>query len=277
MTIDNPPQNGGHDDATDLAGQVVLVSGATGGIGSAVVEELARSDATVVLLGRNAERLEQTRWSVQARTGDRGRLIARTADINDSDSVDGAVAAVLGEAGRIDAVVHAAGDGPVASLAEATDAMWQRTLNGKLMGAVRLTRAVAGHMAARNHGRIVMVNGAFRITPDPLFPVNSAVNAALAAFAKAASRDLGRSGIRVNVVDPGAVDTELWSWTAKEIADRCGGTAEDVNAQVVAQTPLGSLTRPADVARLVRFLLSPAAGQITGTAITLDGGACAAL
>jgi 3-oxoacyl-[acyl-carrier protein] reductase len=73
------------------------------------------------------------------------------------------------------------------------------------------------------------------------------------------------------------VDTALWSRTAAELGERLGITAAEVNAGVVAQTPLGTLTGPADVARVVRFLLSPAAASITGTAITVDGGACAAL
>lgn len=256
---------------------VVVVSGATGGMGAAVVEELARSDATVVLLGRNAARLERTREQIDARTGGAGRLVTYETDINDTASVDTALAALAAELGRVDGLVHTAGDGPMAPLDETTDEMWQATFNGKLMGAVRLTRAVAGPMAAAGGGSVVLVSGIFRKDPDPLFPVNSAVNAAVAAFAKAVSKDLGRFGIRVNVIDPGAVRTPLWDEIAKALGDRTGATAEEVTAQVAGQTPLGTLAVPADVARLVAFLLSPAARHIAGTAITLDGGATAGL
>ncbi|MEV0206905.1 SDR family oxidoreductase [Streptomyces sp. NPDC050788] len=256
---------------------VIVVSGATGGMGSAVVEELARSDATVVLLGRDAGRLERTRTEIDARTGGAGRLVPYETDINSAASVDATAAALVAELGRVDGLVHTAGDGPLAPLEEATDAMWQATFNGKLMGAVRLTRALADPLAAADGGSVVLVSGVFRKDPDPLFPVNSAVNAALAAFAKAVSKDLGRKGVRVNVLDPGAVRTPLWDEIAKAIGDRTGATAEEVSAQVAAGTPLGTLAEPADVARLTAFLLSPAARHITGAALTLDGGASAGL
>ncbi|MEU9210270.1 SDR family oxidoreductase [Streptomyces sp. NPDC048415] len=256
---------------------VIAVSGATGGMGTAVVEELARSDATVALLGRDAARLERTRQLIDARTGGAGRLVTYETDINDAAAVDATVAGLVAELGRVDALVHTAGDGPLAPLAETTDEMWQATFNGKLMGAVRLTRAVAGPMAEAGGGSVVLVSGVFRKDPDPLFPVNSAVNAALATFAKAVSKDLGRSGIRVNVVDPGAVRTPLWDEIAKTLGDRTGATADEVTASVAAGTPLGTLAEPQDVARLVAFLLSPAARHIAGAAITLDGGASAGL
>ncbi|MFI9648845.1 SDR family NAD(P)-dependent oxidoreductase [Streptomyces sp. NPDC052040] len=264
-------------DSVDTVAPVIVVSGATGGMGSAVVEELARSDATVALLGRDAARLERTRAEVNTRTGGAGRLIAYETDINSTASVDATVAALLGELGRVDGLVHTAGDGPLAPLDETTDEMWQTTFNSKLMGAVRLTRALSGTLAEADGGSVVLVSGVFRKDPDPLFPVNSAVNAALAAFAKSVSKDLGRRGVRVNVLDPGAVRTPLWDEIAQAIGDRTGATGAEVSAQVAAQTPLGTLAAPADVARLAAFLLSPAARHVTGAAITLDGGASAGL
>jgi len=259
---------------SETAPRVVLVTGATGGIGSAVVRDLAR-DSIVVMLGRSQARLEQARDRIGAGVP-RDRLRPFEMDINSSRSVELAVAAVVRDFGRIDGLVHCAGDGPVGSLTEATDEMWQTTLSAKLLGAVRLIRAACAHMADRASA-IALVSGTFRKEPNPDFPVNSAVNAALAAYAKAISRDLGRRGIRVNVIDPGATDTSLWSETAKEIAARSGTTADEVNAGVLANTPLGRLTTPADIAGAVRFLLSAEAGNITGAALALDGGAAIAL
>lgn len=254
--------------------RVVLVSGATGGIGSAVVRDLA-ADSTVVMLGRSRARLEQARDEL----GDgvpADRLHPVEADINRGSSVDEAVAQIARDLGRIDALVHCAGDGPFGSLAETTEEMWQTTLNAKFLGAVRLVRAASPYMPDSTSA-IALVSGTFRKDPHPDFPVNSAVNAALGAFAKAVSKDLGRRGIRVNVIDPGVTVTPLWTQTAKEIAARADITPEQVDAQLLAGTPLGRFTTPADVAHTVRFLLSAGAANVTGTSIALDGGAAAAL
>ncbi|GAA2347263.1 SDR family oxidoreductase [Streptomyces kunmingensis] len=263
--------------SVDTPAPVIVVSGATGGMGSAIVDELARSGATVALLGRNKNRLEQTRRTIEDRIGAAGRLFTYETDINSTASVDSCVAALVAELGRVTGLVHSAGDGPLAPLAETTDAMWHATFNGKLMGAVRLARALAGPMAAAGGGSMVMISGVFRKDPDPLFPVNGAINAALAVFAKSISKDLGRSGIRVNVLDPGAVRTPLWDEIAAAIGDRSGATAQEISAHVAAQSPLGTLAEPADVAQTVNYLLSPAAKHLTGASITLDGGASAGL
>lgn len=260
-----------------LLERVAIVSGATGGMGSAICARLACGGAHVVMMGRDQAKLDRARARLTKQNGIGEYLSTQVADIGDPDSVDRAVGAIAERHEQLDILVHAAGDGPVAPLLETSEAMWQETVQGKLLGTIRLTRSVAAHMARYQHGRIVIVNGAFSREPDPVFPINSTVNAGLAGFGKAIARDLGRQGIRVNVVNPGATETPLWNQICGELASRFGVTADAIDQQVRDKIPLGVLASPDDVAELVAFLASPEAQYLNGASISIDGGATAAI
>lgn len=260
-----------------LQDRVAVVSGATGGMGSAICARLACAGATVIMLGRDDAKLQRTRESLATKWGIGERLATRVVDIGNAQSVDETVTEIVEAHEQIDILVHAAGDGPVAPLLETTEVMWNETIQGKLLGTVRLTRAVAANMALYRHGRIVIVNGAFSREPDPLFSVNSTVNAGLAGFGKSAARDLGRLGIRVNVVNPGATTTPLWNRICHDLSQRFGISADDVDSQAREKIPLGVLASPEDIGEVVAFLASPASHYLNGASISVDGGATACI
>lgn len=262
-----------------LAGRIAAISGATGGIGQAVAARLAADGARVVLLGRDEGRLARTRDALAAGQPDAGAdaFAIRTVDIASAASVEQAAAAIAAAVGPVDILVHAAGDAPIGELLEVSEADWAAALDGKLAGTIRLTRAVAAGMAGRRSGQIVFINGAFAREPNPLFVVASTVVAALSGFAKAIAQDLGKAGVRVNVINPGATETPLWQGVCAGLAARFGCTADDINGQVIGKTPLGRLGRPEDIAAAVAFLVSPAAAHIAGATLMLDGGASTAL
>ena len=261
----------------DLRDRVALVSGATGGMGSAICARLLVDGMRVVMLGRDAAKLARIHDTLSMNVPESDRISTQVVDIGKPDSVVQAIAEVLDRYGRVTDLVQAAGDGPVASLLETDEGMWAETVQGKLLGTVRLARAVAPGMISAKSGRMVIVNGVFSQEPDPLFPINSTINCALAGFAKAISRDLGKYGVRVNVVNPGATATPLWDTICRDLAARFGVSASEINHQVMAKVPLGMLATPADVANTVAFLLSPRAAYINGAAISVDGGATAAV
>jgi 3-oxoacyl-[acyl-carrier protein] reductase len=258
-------------------GRVAVVSGSTGGMGTAICLALAEQGMRVVMLGRDEDKLARVRDRIRAELDLSTPPLIRTIDIGDPASVALAVDDIYRRVGRIDMLVHAAGDGPVAALLDTTEAMWNDTVGTKLLGTIRLTRQVAERMVAARSGRIVIVNGVFSLEPDPMFSVNSTVNCALAGFAKASARDLGRSGVRVNVVNPGATETPLWNRIAGQLAARFDTTAAEIDAMVRAKVPLGRLATPDDVAKVVAFLAGDAADYLNGAAITVDGGGTAAL
>jgi 3-oxoacyl-[acyl-carrier protein] reductase len=258
-------------------GRVALVSGATGELGSAICQRLLKAGMHVEMLGRDALKLREARQRIAEDLNELNRLGTEVIDITDADSVQQAVRQLTARLPRIDLLVHAAGDGPVAPLLETTEAQWQGTLQGKLMGTVRLTKAVVAEMRAHGEAQVIIINGTFAKEPHPMFPINSAVNCALAGFAKAVSHDLGFQGIRVNVVNPGVTDSPLWGATARNLADRFGVTAEEVSAQLIAKNPLGRFASPKDVAEVVALLAHPVSAYLNGVAIDVDGGAVSAL
>ncbi|MDE1999955.1 MAG: SDR family oxidoreductase, partial [Burkholderiales bacterium] len=258
-----------------LEGQVALVSGATGGMGSAICKRLAMAGMRVIMLGRDEHKLTQSKHALGCAVQD--AVLTHVVNIADPDSVRTAVDKISQRFSKIDLLVHAAGDGPVAALLETSESMWQQSVQGKLMGTVRLTHAVAQEMCRYQEGHIVIVNGVFSKEPDPLFPINSTINCALAGFAKSAARDLGRQGVRINVVNPGATQTPLWDEIAGAIGTRFDIPPEAVTEQVIGKIPLGRLATPTDVANVVTMLASPSCAYLNGVTVNVDGGATAAL
>ncbi|MBI3230503.1 MAG: SDR family oxidoreductase [Burkholderiales bacterium] len=267
-----------HADAqTNGKARVAVISGSTGGMGLAIAAKLAASGFAIVMLGRDLAKLQRARVQLLQQTTLDVPIWVQAIDISQPESVLHAVKEIEQLTSHIDLLVHAAGDGPVASLLESTEEMWQHTVQSKLLGTVRLTREIGRKMVANGGGQVIIVNGVFSLQPDPLFSINSTVNCGLAGFAKAAAADLGRQNVRVNVVNPGATQTALWDEIASNLAHKFNISLDEINAQVQAKIPLGKLATVEDVAGVVHFLTTPAANYLNGVAISVDGGSTSAL
>ncbi|MDS0132869.1 MULTISPECIES: SDR family NAD(P)-dependent oxidoreductase [unclassified Amycolatopsis] len=238
---------------TDLSGRVALVTGGTRGIGLATARALVEAGATVVLTGRDEARAKEAAASV----GASGLAL----DVTDAKAVSSLVRGVAKEHGKLDVVVANAGIMEDALLGMIKEDLVDTTLSTNVAGTLHTVQAAARAMMRKKSGAIVVLASIVGEYGSAGQTVYAASKAAVANIARSAAKELGRSGIRVNAVAPGVIETDLTS-----------GLSEDAKAENAGKTPLGRLGRPEEVANAIRFLVSDEASFITGQVLGIDGG-----
>ncbi|MGK5638851.1 2,3-dihydro-2,3-dihydroxybenzoate dehydrogenase [Streptomyces sp. URMC 126] len=252
-----------------MTDSVALVTGAAGGIGSAVADALARRGTPVAALDHDPARLRERAGAWHAA----GLPVTPfPADVTDPDAVEAAVTAAEERLGPVDRLVNAAGVLYYGEVAATTPDDWARMFAVNTTGVFHVSRAVVARMVPRRRGALVTVASNAAATPRARMAGYAASKAAAAMFTKSLGLEVARYGIRCNVVAPGSTETPmLWSmWQDETGRDRTlAGSPEDFRVGI----PLGRLARPDDVAAAVLFLLSEDAGHITLHELTVDGGA----
>lgn len=246
---------------TDFSGKVVMVTGASRGIGREIVRQFAAGGASVVAhFHKNREAAEQTLASLAGTS----HLIVQ-ADLSDATAVGKMAEKALGEMGHIDVLVNNAGIYEFHPVAETSFEDWQRswekTILTNLLGPAHLSFQVARYMMKSGGGKIINITsrGAFRGEPDA--PAYGASKAGLNAFSQSMAQALAPHNIFMYAVAPGFVETDM---TASLLA----GPAGDA---IRAQSPLNRVARPEEVARAVLFLAAEGTDYLTGCIIDVNG------
>jgi NAD(P)-dependent dehydrogenase (short-subunit alcohol dehydrogenase family) len=251
----------------DLRERVAVVTGASGSFGAESARALAGAGAKVVLVGREEARLRP----LTEEFGDRVAVLE--GNVSKAGEADRIVEMVVADHGRLDILVNAAGGATVGGLMDLGDETWQADLDLKLLGYMRAMRAAAKVMREQSGGRIINIVGLAGREPYHLLTAPSVVNAGLLALTKTAADELAGDDIRVNAVNPNAAEGPLGDTMIEELAVAQGLSGKQVRNYLVGSTPLGRLTRPADIAAAVLFYASDLSAFVTGTSLTIDGGA----
>lgn len=245
-----------------MAGRVVLVTGATQGIGQGIAEVFARAGAQVVIVGRHAGRGQAVTQAIVAQGG---QAHWRQADLSHAQAVADLVHGVHAELGHVDVLVHNAGVFPLATIEALTDAQLDETLAVNLKAAFWLTRAVVPAMRKQGWGRLLFTSSVTgpRVAM-PMLAHYAASKAGLNGFIRAASLEYARDGITVNAVEPGYIHTQAM--------DQLGDA--DAAAQMAGGIPMGRLGHPHDIGHAMLYLASEEASYVTGQSLAVDGGSC---
>lgn len=246
------------DTVIGLAGKVAVVTGGSRGIGRAIALRLAAEGAHVATCGRNRETAEQVVAEIEA-AGGKGCAVA--ADISRESDADALIQTTIKRFGRLDILVNNAGitrDGLVIRMKEED---WDAVLDTNLKGAFFVTRAALRPMLRVQNGRIVNISSVAGTMGIPGQANYSAAKAGLIGFTKAVAKEVASRAITVNAVAPGFIETDMTAVLS-----------EDRKKSYLGLIPAGRFGDPTEVAALVSFLVSDAAGYITGQVITIDGG-----
>lgn len=249
---------------TGFDGTIALVTGANGGIGAALVEQLRDSGCTVIATDVVAP--------VIAVASGQAPLHARALDVTDSAAVDALVAWVEAEVGPIGFGINVAGVLQTGTVAETADAQWRRVFAVNADGVFHVSRALARVMSPRRKGAIVTVSSNAAGVPRHGMAAYAASKAASTMFTRCLGLELAPLGIRCNIVAPGSTLTPMQTgmWADEQgAAQVIKGTPETFKAGI----PLQKLARPDDIVHAVMFLLSDQAGHIAMSDLYVDGGA----
>lgn len=246
-------------------GRVCMVTGASRGVGEAIARTLSGQGHRVALVARGRAELEAVAATLPAES------LVVPADLTVAERVEDAFASVEASWGPIEVLVANAGAGFAGPLAETSDDDWQRMLDVNLTAPFRCVRRVLPAMQERGWGRIVVVASVVAKRGESQVAAYTAAKHGVLGLVRAAAAEAARSGVTVNAVCPGYVDTPMTADTVTAIAARTGRSEDEAARLLARRQPIGRLIEPAEVAEAVDLCVRNAG--INGQGINVDGGA----
>jgi len=243
----------------DLTGKTALVTGASGGIGSAIASALAARGSNLVLTGTREQVLQEVAASLNLKSDQKVEVI--TANLSEAEAATQLIANTEEAIGPVDILVNNAGLTRDGLLMRMKDEDWQTVMDVNLTAVMRLSKAVLRSMMKSRWGRIIQISSVVGYTGNPGQTNYAASKAGMTGFTKSLAIEVASRGITANVIAPGFIQTAMTEVLTDEVKD-----------ELLKRVPIGSMGTPEDIAAAVVYLASPEAGYLTGATLHINGG-----
>jgi NAD(P)-dependent dehydrogenase (short-subunit alcohol dehydrogenase family) len=241
-----------------------LVTGGGSGIGKGVAAALVAAGASVMIVGRNADRLSAAVHEIEADASGAGAIRYEPADVTNEDEIARAIDAATAWHGRLYGVVHSAGGSEtIGPITQVDSEAWRRTVDLNVNGTMYVLKHSARHMVRGGGGSFVGISSIAASNTHRWFGAYGVTKSAIDHMMQLAADELGASSVRVNGIRPGLIRTELVAAITE---------SPELSEDYRICTPLPRVGEPADIANMAMFLLSDAASWVTGQIINVDGG-----
>ena len=253
-----------------LAKKVALVTGGSEGIGFSCALSLASEGCNLVLLSRDKKKLEKATNKIKNKY--KIKCLAIKGDVANPTLPKEVLSKIKKQFNRLDILINNAGGPPMGSFFNQNDKSWDEAINQNMLSVVRFTHSAFSLMKKNKYGRVINILSVLAKEPTPQMVLSSTTRAAVVAFSKSISYDLGPHGITINNICPGGVLTKRFESLLVDRAKQLNKKTKDFLKERTNTVPIGKFAKPNEIASIILFLCDKKSSIITGTSIIADGG-----